>query len=170
MYWYLISTCYDPQPVRVPHNYADDTLIIMKASQRELFCLKGILHSFSGLTGPKVNYSKSCLLPINLDAIKDTQLAAVFSCQIGSFPFTYLGLPIGTSGPKVQDYLPVNNKIERRLNMTSMWLSMAGRLTLVNSTFWAMPIYAMCLRSSHPRISTLLIVQETVSRKEVMLM
>lgn len=100
MYWYLISSCYDPQPVRVPHNYADGTLIIMKASQRELFCLKGILHSFSGLTGPKVIYSKSCLLPINLDAIKGTQLAAVFSCQIGSFPLLILVCQLGPLGLK----------------------------------------------------------------------
>jgi hypothetical protein len=44
--------------------------LIMKASQRELFCLKGILNSFTNTTGLKVNYSKSCILPINLEATK----------------------------------------------------------------------------------------------------
>lgn len=100
-------------------QYVDDTLLIMKASQRELFCLKGILNSFTNTTGLKVNYSKSCILPINLEATKTAQLAATFSLQVGSFPFTYLGLPMGITKPRIKDFLPL-------LNITSMWLSMAG--------------------------------------------
>jgi hypothetical protein len=123
-------------------QYVDDTLIIMKASQRELFCLKGILHSFSILTGLKINFHKSCLLPINLDVTKTIQLAAVFGCQVGTFPFTYLGLPMGLTRPKVKDYLPLITKVERRLNAIGSWLSIAERLTLVNSTFSVMPIFA----------------------------
>lgn len=125
-------------------QYADDTLIIMKVSQRELFCLKGIMHSFSLSTGLKINFHKSCLLPINFDATKTTQLAAMFGCQIGTFPFTYLGLPMGLTRPKIKDYLPLITKVERRHNATSTWLSMVGWLTLVNSTFSTMPIFAMC--------------------------
>lgn len=40
-------------------QYADDTLLIMEADARQLFFLKGILHSFSESTGLMVNYSKS---------------------------------------------------------------------------------------------------------------
>jgi hypothetical protein len=36
-------------------QYADDTILVMKASQRELFCLKGLLQSFTESTGLKVN-------------------------------------------------------------------------------------------------------------------
>lgn len=125
-------------------QYADDTLIIMNASQRDLFCIKGILHSFSPATGLKINFHKSCLLPINLDTVKASQLAAIFGCQVGTFPFTYLGLPMSLTKPKVKDYIPLITKIERRSNATSTWVSMAGRFTLVNSTFSAMPIFAMC--------------------------
>lgn len=47
--------------------------------------------------------------------------------------------------PKVRDFLPLMNKIERRLNMVRVWLlSMAGRLTLGNSTLSALPTYTMC--------------------------
>lgn len=80
-------------------QYVDDTLIIMKASQRDLFCLKGILHS-SASTGLKINFNKSCLMPINLEPKKTVQLAVVFGCQIGSFPFTYLGLSLGITKPR----------------------------------------------------------------------
>ena len=47
-------------------QYADDTILIMKASQREIFCLKGLLQSFYQSTGLKVNYTKSQMIPLNL--------------------------------------------------------------------------------------------------------
>ena len=125
-------------------QYADDTILIMKASQQELFYLNGILHSFSESTGLKVNHSKSCLIPINIHQEKAEQLAAVFGCQLGSMPFTYLGLPMGTTKPKVEDYAPLISKVERRLSATSYWLSTAGKLTLVDAVLTAMPTYAMC--------------------------
>ena len=46
-------------------QYADDTILVMKASQRELFVLKGLLESFSQSTGLRVNYGKSCMVPLN---------------------------------------------------------------------------------------------------------
>jgi hypothetical protein len=67
----------------------------------------GILHSFTTSIGLKVNYKKSCLLPINLDASKATQLVRVFGCQADSFPFTYLGIPMGLTKPKVRDFFPL---------------------------------------------------------------
>jgi hypothetical protein len=90
----------DNMPNFLVIQYDDDTIIIMKASQRDLFCLKGILHSFLLATGLRINFHKSCLLPINLNTIKIGQLAAVFGCQVGVFPFTCLGLPMGLTKPK----------------------------------------------------------------------
>jgi hypothetical protein len=52
----------------------------MKASQRKLFCLKGILNTFSISTGIKVNCSKSYLLPINVTNEDAIHLATGFSC------------------------------------------------------------------------------------------
>jgi hypothetical protein len=47
-------------------QYVDDTILVMKASQRELLCLKALLESFAQSTGLRVNYAKSCLVPLNL--------------------------------------------------------------------------------------------------------
>jgi len=47
-------------------QYVDDTILVMRASQRELFCLKGIRQSFAKSTGLKVNYNKSNMIPLNL--------------------------------------------------------------------------------------------------------
>jgi hypothetical protein len=72
----------------------------MKASQCELFSLKEILNFFAIAMGLKVNNIKSCLLSITLNIERATHLAAIFGCQIGSFPFTYLGLLMGITRPK----------------------------------------------------------------------
>jgi hypothetical protein len=116
----------------------------MKASQRELFTLKGLLESFSQSTGLRVNYRKSCLVPLNLSAEKAQQLARVFGCKLESLPFTYLGLPMGTTKPRVVHFDFIMNKDERRLTATSNLLSHAGRLQLVNSVTSSLPTYAMC--------------------------
>jgi hypothetical protein len=77
-------------------QYDDDTLILMKASQRELFCLKGIMRSFSVSIGLKINF------PINLNVTTTTQLAAVFGCRIGTFPFHLPGFANGPNETKNQ--------------------------------------------------------------------
>ena len=47
-------------------QYADDTLLIMKACPRQLFVLKALLNSFATSMGLKVNYAKSSMVPINV--------------------------------------------------------------------------------------------------------
>jgi hypothetical protein len=42
------------------------------------------------------------------------------------FPFSYLGLPMGTTNPKVEDFLPLVQRIERRLTPTSNFLTQAS--------------------------------------------
>lgn len=42
----------------------------MQADPKQLFCLKALLHSFAESTGLKVNFHKSCLVPINVRAEK----------------------------------------------------------------------------------------------------
>jgi hypothetical protein len=99
-----------PSPV-VP--YADDTIIIMQGDEEQLLILKDILQNISISSGPMVNYHKSCLVPINVDARKTELLAASFGCIVGSFPFTYLGLPLGLTKPLVRDYAPLICRVER---------------------------------------------------------
>ena len=125
-------------------QYADDTIIIMKASQRELFCLKGLLQSFSDSTELKINYAKSSMVPLNIIDDHAEMLAQTFGCRLATLPFTYLGLPLGTTKPRVDDYMPLMNKTERRLSSISSMLTYAGRLQLVNSVLSSLPTYTMC--------------------------
>ena len=58
------------------------------------------LHDFSTSTCLKVNFSKSVLVPINLEEDRTTLLAQLCGCVVGTLPFTYLGLPLGPTKPK----------------------------------------------------------------------
>jgi hypothetical protein len=94
----------------------------MEACPQQLTVLKDILGRFAVSTGLKVNYNKSVILPINITDERLHFLANTFDCQTGSMPFTYLGLPLGTTKPKIEDFLPLVQKVERRLTSTSTFL------------------------------------------------
>lgn len=132
-------------------QYADDTLLILPGDARTLFNLKGLLRSFSDSTGLHVNFVKSSLVPINTSTERATHLARTFGCKVGTMPFTYLGLPLGTTKPSLQEFTPLLTKVEKRLSGVSKHLSYNGRLILVNSVFSALPTFYMCSVKTHPK-------------------
>jgi hypothetical protein len=83
----------------------DDTFLIMEACQQQLLALKAVLIAFANSAGLKVNYAKSSMIPINLTSHRLHHLASTFNCQTGSFPLTYLGLPLTLGKLIVQDCL-----------------------------------------------------------------
>ena len=125
-------------------QYADDTLLILQACPQQLLSLKNLLHVFSLATGLHVNYAKSCLMPVNIDEDRLSALANTFGCATGSLPFTYLGLPLGSSRPTVQDLSPVVDQMQRRLNASVRFLDYGSRLTFINSVLSSMPIHFLC--------------------------
>jgi len=125
-------------------QYADDTLIILDGDARQLFFLKSLITSFYLITGLKVNYCKSMMVPINVSEGKLDNLAATFGCSKGTLPFTYLGLPLGTERPRAEHFMPMVSKCEKRLIGTSSFLNLAGRLQITNAVLSALPTFFMC--------------------------
>jgi hypothetical protein len=126
-------------------KYAEDTLIIMPAEAKQLFFLKGLLHTFASSTCLKVNFSKSFIVPIDDPDEKTLILAGTLGCKVETMPFTYLGLPLGTKKPVIQDFMPLLSRIGKRLMGIAPFGSYAGRLTLVNSVLSALPTYYTCI-------------------------
>jgi hypothetical protein len=104
-------------------QYADDALLIMEVDARQLVFMKALLNNFVEIIGLKVSFSKSIMVPINIFEDKLDQLSRTFGCSKGSLPFTYLGLPLSLTKPKLDDFLPVVNKCESRLANISSSLS-----------------------------------------------
>ena len=70
-------------------------------------------------------------------------ISRTFGRQIGSLPFTYLVLPLGTTKPRIEDFTPIMDRVERRLSSCFSFLSYSGRLELVNSVISPITIYTM---------------------------
>jgi hypothetical protein len=133
-------------------QYADDTLLILPGDERSLLNLKECLGPFSQSSGLRVNYTKSMLVPINTSEARAQQLASSFGCSLGSMPFTYLGLPLGTTKPRLEEFTPLLNRIERRMMGISKYLTYHGRLLLVNSVLSALPTFYMCTLKFPPQV------------------
>jgi hypothetical protein len=127
-------------------QYVDDTLVVLKADARELICLKALLQTFSASTGLKVNYSKSCMMPINMDGVRLQHFASSINCKPGTLPFAYLGLPLGISKPSLEHFLPIVKRVERRLCGIADFLDYGGKLLMVKYVLSSLPISFMaCL-------------------------
>ena len=113
----------------------------MEGCGRQLFLLKAFLNSFATSTGLKVNFSKPMMILVNLSAEKLQHLSVTFGCSTGTLPFTYLGLPLSLTKPRIEDFLPLVNKCERRLACTSTFLSQVGKLELTNAVLSALPTF-----------------------------
>jgi hypothetical protein len=75
-------------------QYADDTIILAKASVHSAIKLKTLLQDFALATGLQINFQKTALIPMNVEEEISTLIAAELGTQIYSFPQTYLGLPL----------------------------------------------------------------------------
>ena len=74
--------------------YADDTLIFCEADLDQLKFLSWILMWFEAMAGLKINLAKSEIIPVR-PVSNLMELASELGCMIGSFPTSYLGLPLG---------------------------------------------------------------------------
>jgi hypothetical protein len=72
-------------------------------------------------------------------------MIGVFGCQLQIMPFTYLGLPMRTTRPRVEHFEPIMNGMERQLTSISSLLTHAGRLQLVNSAFSNGTLWKCCV-------------------------
>lgn len=84
------------------------------------------------------------MVPINVDPMETERLASVFGCQVGKMPFTYLGLPVGTTRSRIVDLMPLVDCMKRRLTASSSFLAQGGRLQFLNSALSSLPIFFLC--------------------------
>lgn len=88
-------------------------------------------------------------MPIHVNEEKLEILTGTFRCNIVSMPFTYLGLPVGTTKPRIVEFppSPLIDRVERRLMAITMFLNHGQRLTLVtlvNFVLSSPPTFYMC--------------------------
>nr|XP_009779409.1 PREDICTED: uncharacterized protein LOC104228625 [Nicotiana sylvestris] len=125
--------------------YAYDTKNFCGAEKLQLQYLNLTLLIFESISGLHINMLKNMIYPVNV--VPDLEeLAGIMCCGIGSFPITYLGLSLGAKHKSVEVWDGVIEKVEKRLATWQMqYLSMAGRVTQINSVLDSIPTYIMSL-------------------------
>jgi hypothetical protein len=106
-----------------------------------LNCVRLILDCFGEATGLVTNLRKSFAIPIRCDGL-------YLQCSSGSFPCSYLGLPISDKKLKKREFMVWVDKIADRLpNWKARLLSLAGRTALVRHVLSAIPVYILMAMS-----------------------
>jgi Reverse transcriptase (RNA-dependent DNA polymerase) len=127
-------------------QYADDTLLFLKADYLMIERVKWALRAFEGLLGLKINFNKSELIGLNVDLATTNNFALQLHCKLGSLPLKYLGLALHWKKPSRQDWQRLVDKINNKLpTWKGKLLSLGGRLVLLNSVISAIPLYYIIL-------------------------
>uniref|UniRef100_A0A0A8Y5Y3 Reverse transcriptase domain-containing protein n=1 Tax=Arundo donax TaxID=35708 RepID=A0A0A8Y5Y3_ARUDO len=82
-----------PQGV-ISLQYADDTILFLDRSVENANNFKWIMTCFELMSGMRVNYHKSELIPIYMHEEECITYANIFGCPVGNFPIRYLGIPL----------------------------------------------------------------------------
>jgi hypothetical protein len=125
-------------------QYADDTIIFMDHDLEKALNMKLILCMFEQLSGLKINFNKSELFCFGEAKDAEEEYRLLFGCDLGKFPFKYLGIPIHFRKLKNGEWKPIEDRFEKKL---SSWigkmLSYGDRLILINSVLTSLPMFML---------------------------
>lgn len=121
-------------------QYADDTAVVANGSKQSITLLKITLNLFAKVSGLQINYAKSCFVPFNMTPEQIRQTTNILGCRRTVLPVKYLGMPLPISAPGRDQYLPLIEKMDRKLQGWNRSLISRGGLQLVKSS---VPIYHM---------------------------
>ncbi|XP_071738779.1 uncharacterized protein [Rutidosis leptorrhynchoides] len=103
--------------ISVTHlQYADDTIFFGEWSKRNAKHISKLLKCFEKISRLKVNFQKSKLYGVGVSPQEIEDMANYISCSSGTFPFTYLGLPIGVPSSHPSSWQPIVEKFDKRLS------------------------------------------------------
>lgn len=101
-----------------------------------------IWRCFNVSSGFKVNFHKSKVYGIGVLDDDISRCARIMGCEASSFPFIYLGVPLGANMSVKRNWKSVVEKIHNKL---SSWkvktLSFGGKFILIKSVLNSLPLY-----------------------------
>ena len=125
-------------------QYADDTIIMVELNDDCIAHLKFILLCFEVVSDLKINFSKSEVLVTGVDDSEALRVARLLNCNLVSFPFKYLGLPILPDLLHSKDFASTVSKVGTRvLPWRGRYNTNVGKVALVNACLSSLPIFLM---------------------------
>ncbi|WJX14219.1 hypothetical protein P8452_04514 [Trifolium repens] len=128
--------------------YADDLMIYCKGNLAGLHALKDLFSTYALESGQVINNSKSTIYPGSISPRRLELIVQLLHFNIGTLPFSYLGVPIFKGKPKACHFQPIADKIQLKLaSWKASLLSIAGRVQLVRSVIQSMLTYSISIYS-----------------------
>ncbi|GKF59387.1 hypothetical protein Tco_0176173, partial [Tanacetum coccineum] len=81
--------------------YVDDVIITTDWNSNDLDNIIHVFHVFYLASGLKINIHKSNIYGVGVSNEDVSSVARASGCASGSFPLTYLGLPIGSNMSRI---------------------------------------------------------------------
>jgi hypothetical protein len=88
----------------------------MKHNIDQAWNIKLLLSAFEQMLGLKINFHKSELFYFGQAKEDERQYAQLFGCQIGSYPFRYLGIPMHYKKLRNKYWEKIEERIEKKLS------------------------------------------------------
>ncbi|KAL4303283.1 hypothetical protein GQ457_10G018990 [Hibiscus cannabinus] len=125
-------------------QFADDTIMFYDASLEVSRNVQRILFFFQACSGLQINFGKSSLVAVGVEADLVEEVASLLRCEVGSLMFMYLGLPLGCNPREKAVWDPMVSHVRSWLaGWKRCSLSFAARVTLVNSVLSSLLVYFM---------------------------
>lgn len=125
-------------------QYADDTIMLLEDDLTNARNMKFILCVFEQISGLKINFHKSEIFCLGEEVNRQDCYSEIFTCGVGSFPITYLGIPVNVNRLSITKWKPTEEKVEKK---SAGWkgniLSIGGRAVLVNTCLSSVPLYML---------------------------
>ena len=135
------------QNVSLSHlQFADDTILFCPEDRRIFLNYIRILDCFSLMSGLRINYEKTAIIPLNCAKDWVLQMKSELNCSVLSLPVKYLGIPLGANPKRLETWRPIIDRIKKKLNGWKISiLSKAGKLSLIKSVLNNLPTYYLGL-------------------------
>ncbi|GKE14816.1 putative RNA-directed DNA polymerase, eukaryota, reverse transcriptase zinc-binding domain protein, partial [Tanacetum coccineum] len=126
--------------------YGDDVIITTEWNPGDLDNIIRVLHVFYLASGLEININKTDIYGIGVSYDEVSNMARNSRCVAGSFPFTYLGLPIGSTMNRISSWKTLIDWFQsRRSSWKASLLSIGGTLTLIKAVLGSLRIYYLSI-------------------------
>jgi hypothetical protein len=133
--------------------YADDVVTFIRPRKGDLLTCASIVDDFAVASGLRTNLAKCSIHPIRCSVEQVDLARSILGCEVASFPFKYLGLPLGLRKVTAAQLQPlVDNAAGRLQPWCANLLTRGGRTILVQTTLCAIPIHAMMSLDIPPKV------------------
>ncbi|KAK1663843.1 hypothetical protein QYE76_052002 [Lolium multiflorum] len=133
--------------------YADDVVNFVRPTEVDLRTCTQTVEDFGVALGLCTNLAKCSLHPIRCSQEHVALASSILGCEVASFPFKYLGLPLGLRKVTVAQLQPIVDSAASRLPpWCAKLLNRGVRTILVQSTLSAIPVHTMMSLDIPPKV------------------